>query len=407
MNQRSAIAPPIEAAALGKRRIAHAIFSGLSATLVGIALARFAYTPLVPSLIEQHWFAADDVVFLGAANLAGYLAGALLGRPIASRVGNANTLRLMMAGVTLAFLACAWPVSIAWFFAWRFLSGLAGGAIMVLVAATVLPSIPAERKGLASGAIFLGLGLGIAGTGILVPFLLELGLREVWLGLGLLSSALTLATWHGWPPGPSPSGAAASIASLARNPVITKFLVSFALMAVGLVPPMVFLADYIARGLGMGTHAGSQYWVVYGLGAIVGPLSYTWLAERAGYRSAIRAILAVEAAAVLLLSFSEQAPVMLAMAFLIGTFPPGIVPLVLGRLGELLAHDVNAQNATWSRATTLFALTQAAAGYCCSYLFKITHGQHLILFMTAAAGMSLALAVDLIPTGRQVRGPRA
>ena len=54
--------------------------AGLSASLVGLGLARFSYTPLIPALIAAKWFSASDVVYLGAANLAGYLAGALAAR---------------------------------------------------------------------------------------------------------------------------------------------------------------------------------------------------------------------------------------------------------------------------------------------------------------------------------------
>jgi MFS family permease len=122
------------------------IFAGLCASLVGIGLARFAYTPLIPSLIQAQWFSANDVVYLGAANLVGYLIGALLGRPLARQLGNKNALRLMMLLVTAAFFACAFPLSVSWFFGWRLLSGIAGGAIMVLVAATVLPHVPASAK---------------------------------------------------------------------------------------------------------------------------------------------------------------------------------------------------------------------------------------------------------------------
>jgi hypothetical protein len=39
-----------------------AIFAGLCASLVGIGLARFGYTPLIPPLIALHWFAAQDVM---------------------------------------------------------------------------------------------------------------------------------------------------------------------------------------------------------------------------------------------------------------------------------------------------------------------------------------------------------
>ena len=175
------------------------IFAGLCASLVSIGLARFAYTPLIPSLIQAHWFSASDVVYLGAANLVGYLIGALIGHPLARRTSNKTALRLMMLAVTLAFFACAFPLSVSWFFGWRLLSGIAGGAIMVLVAATVLPHVPASRKGLASGAIFLGIGLGIAGSGTIVPPLLSLGLQQTWLGLGLLALILTAVSWFGWP----------------------------------------------------------------------------------------------------------------------------------------------------------------------------------------------------------------
>ena len=54
--------------ATDKGAAARAIFAGLCASLVGIGLARFGYTPLIPPLIEAHWFAAQDVVYLGAVS---------------------------------------------------------------------------------------------------------------------------------------------------------------------------------------------------------------------------------------------------------------------------------------------------------------------------------------------------
>ena len=93
-------------------------------------------------------------------------------------------LRGMMALVTVAFFACALPLSFAWFFLWRFASGVAGGALMVLAAPTVLPHVPPARRGLAGGAIFTGVGLGIMASGTVVPLLLQAGLVATWCGLG-------------------------------------------------------------------------------------------------------------------------------------------------------------------------------------------------------------------------------
>lgn len=372
------------------------IFAGLCASLVSIGLARFAYTPLIPSLIQAHWFSASDVVYLGAANLVGYLIGALIGHPLARRTSNKTALRLMMLTVTLAFFACGFPLSVSWFFSWRLLSGIAGGAIMVLVAATVLPQVPAARKGLASGAIFLGIGLGIAGSGTIVPPLLNLGLQQTWFGLGLLALILTAASWFGWPTTAHPAAAALSNASSPSptDPNVYLLFAQYALMAAGLVPAMVFLVDYVARGLNAGAHVGALIWVMYGLGAIVGPVSYGFLADRLGAKTGIRIVLVLQALAVGLLSISSSFTALALLAVILGSFPPGIVPLALARVHELIPGH-HQQQVAWSRATVSFATFQALSGFAYSALFNASGGHHALMFVIAAGAIVVALLLEL------------
>src|SRR5947208_13766291 len=92
-----------------------ATLSGTCASLVGIGLARFAYTPLLPAIIDAHWFSPSSSTYLGAANLAGYLGGALLARPLALRIPTPIVLRGMMLLATAAFFACAFRSPFAWF----------------------------------------------------------------------------------------------------------------------------------------------------------------------------------------------------------------------------------------------------------------------------------------------------
>ncbi len=388
---------------------ARAILAGLCASLVGIGLARFAYTPLIPALIGAHWFGAGDVVFLGAANLAGYLAGALAGRPLARRLGARRALQAMMVLASLAFFACALPLSVSWFFGWRFLSGLAGGIIMVLAALTVLPAVPAARRALASGAIFLGIGLGIAASGTLVPLLLERGLAATWTGLGVLSLLLTLASWRWWPRAvPAAAAPAATTAAPAAapaapvipaghaGPALRLIYGQYALKAAGLVPVMVFLVDYVARGLHMDTHMASMFWIVYGLGAIVGPVAYGMLGERLGTSRATRLALLLQIGATLALVAGTHLAVLAAATLVAGSFPSGIVPLTLTRIRQALHQDGAAQAAAWSRATTIFALFQALAGYAYSWLFAASGGEHRIVLAVGAVALALALLSDLL-----------
>ncbi|KPU60198.1 major Facilitator Superfamily protein [Pseudomonas fluorescens] len=372
------------------------IFAGLCASLVSIGLARFAYTPLIPSLIQAQWFSASDVVYLGAANLVGYLIGALIGHPLARRTSNKTALRLMMLAVTLAFFACGFPLSVSWFFGWRLLSGIAGGTIMVLVAATVLPHVPAARKGLASGAIFLGIGLGIAGSGTIVPPLLSLGLQQTWFGLGLLALVLTAASWFGWPTATHPTAAAPSNtpSSSPTDPSVYLLFAQYAFMAAGLVPAMVFLVDYVARGLNAGAHVGALIWVMYGLGAIVGPVSYGFLADQLGAKTGIRIVLAVQALAVGLLSISSSFAALAVLAVILGSFPPGIVPLALARVHELIPEH-HRQQVAWSRATVSFATFQALSGFAYSALFNASGGHHALMFVIAAGAIVVAILLEL------------
>lgn len=298
---------------------------------------------------------------------------------------------------TLSFFASSVPMSFAWFFAWRFLSGLTGGIIMVLAASVILPHTSVARRGIVGGVIFAGVGLGVAASGTLVPLLLQQGLQQAWYGLGTLSALLTFASWWNWPteaegdaaPSPRPGKHHRALAA-ARG-----LLLQYGLNAVALVPHMVFIVDFVARGLGQGIAAGSRYWVLYGLGAIVGPLVTGHLGDRSGFGPALRAAFLIEAAAVLLPTVSAAPLSLIVSSVVVGGFTPGIVPLVLGRIHELVPHSAEQQRATWSHATTSFAVSQAAAAYGFSWIYAQTGGDYLVLFGLGGGAVVLALGIDL------------
>jgi len=271
-----------------------------------------------------------------------------------------------------------------------------------------LPHVPTARKGLASGAIFLGIGLGIAGSGTIVPLLLSLGLQATWLGLGVLSLALTALSWFGWPSElPHATTATAQAEPVEPTPPAVYLLFAqYAFMAAGLVPAMVFLVDYVARGLGAGAHVGALVWIMYGLGAIVGPVSYGFLADHLGARTGIRLVLVVQAITLGLLAISHSFLALALLAVILGSFPPGIVPLALARVHELVP-DHHRQQVAWSRATVSFASFQALAGFAYSALFNATGGQHVLLFVIAGGAIVIALilehAMKLLPSSVEQR----
>jgi len=385
-------------------RAVYATVAGFCGSLVAIGLARFAYTPLIPSLIQAHWFSASQSVTLGAANFVGYLIGAMLGRPIAHRFTSQHTLRWMMLAASVAFVACAFPLSILWFFVWRLTSGIAGGVIMVLVATSILPHIPAARRGFVSGMIFVGLGVGIAASGTVIPWLMQFGLRTTWLGLGALSLALTAISWAGWPRdhviAAAPKAHEPTVAThrdAARSAGTLRLLYAqYAANALGVVPAMVLLVDYVARGLHQGASSGAHYWVLYGVGSVIGPLVCGQLGDRIGFKATWRIVLFVQVLAAALLTFVGHSAALVVAAFATGALTCAIVPTVLGRIREVLAHDHHAQRAAWSHATTSFALFQALGGYAYSFLFAHSHENYALIFGCGMAALMLAFVADFV-----------
>lgn len=370
--------------------------AGLCASLVGIGLARFAYTPLIPAIVGGHWFSASNAAYLGAANLLGYLAGAAFANLIVSRFPVRAILRSMMALATVAFFACSHPSSFAWFFVWRALAGVAGGTLMVLTAPTILPHIPPSKRGIVSGAIFTGIGLGIAASGTLVPLLLRGGLSRAWLGLGIVCLLLTCVAWNSWPetePTHSSPTHAAHRVHVDRR-VFTLFF-EYALNAVGLVPHMIFLVDFVARGLHEGINIGAEFWVLFGLGAIVGPILSGHLADRIGHSRALPLAYVLQAFAIALPAFGLRSIWLILSSVIVGAFTPGIVPLVLGRIQELLVHHPSIHRKIWTHATIGFAISQALSAYGMSFLLVRSHS-YRVLFAISSVAMAIAFATNLL-----------
>jgi len=146
--------------------------------------------------------------------------------------------------------------------------------------------------------------------------------------------------------------------------------------------------------------------VLFGLGAIAGPLLSGHLADRAGFGPALRVAFVIQIVGVALPLIGTDPALLIASSVLMGAAVPGIVALALGRVNELLAHHPAAQKGAWSTATTAFAVFQAAAAYGLSFLFSQNGGNYQMLFAIGAAAIALALSIDLFTALRGEPGNR-
>lgn len=361
-------------------------------TLLGIGMARFAYTPLIPALVEAGWFTTHEAAYLGAINLLGYLIGAATAHRATLRFGARRVLGACLAITVASFYACAIDGGVYWYGFWRLACGVTGAMLVVVGAPAALSrAAVAERAG-TSARVFTGIGLGIMASGTLVPWLAGIGVAATWLALALVATLLAgwawFAVWRDLAPLPVTDHAAGASA---RLPWLALWLVivAYGLDAIGFVPHTLFWVDYIARELGQGLATGSGYWVVFGVGAVCGPVVAAAMAARVNFRPALAIALSLKAVAVGLPLVSSHVIALGLSSFFVGLLVPATVTLTSGAVAALTTPA--RQQQLWGWATLSFALAQAAAAYGMSWSYE-QFGSYLPLFGLALAALVVASA---------------
>ena len=84
------------------------------------------------------------------------------------------------------------------------------------------------------------------------------------------------------------------------------------------------LAVGVARGLGEGLVSGARCWVLFGIGAMLGPLVNGRLADRIGFAAGFRLALLVQTSCIALLAASSQSWALALSSFVVGAMVPGV-----------------------------------------------------------------------------------
>lgn len=375
------------------------LLAGIMATFMGLGLARFAYTPLIPLLVQAGWFSETRAVYLGEAILLGYLLGALLAHRLTQWWGPRVVVAVSLVAIVLSFVLCSWACSFAWFFAWRLIAGFAGATLIVVVPSMVVMATPIARRALVVNLIFAGVGLGTLLSATLLPMLLAFDLGVTCWSLAAFSLVAGASCWWGVQRIPvlaepfrrTGQAVGENGVGAATVWVVALVMTAYGLDAVGYLPHTVFWVDFIARENDFGQAAGVRQWAWFGAGAMLGPFLSAWLAHRVGWHRALWLGLTVKAAAVSLPLVSLTWLSQTTSSLLVGAMSSGVMALVSGRLTELLSPGTYQR--AWGLATAVFAVAQAGAGFLMASMFEWTQSARLLF---AAGGVLLVLAAFLV-----------
>lgn len=380
--------------------------AGGIATLLGIGMARFAYTPLIPALVEAGWFSTHAANYLGAVNLLGYLFGAALAHRATLIFGARAVLGVCLAVTVASFYACALNLpgdwGLYWYGFWRLACGVTGAMLVVVGAPAALSRVTVAQRARTGALVFTGIGIGVMASGTLVPWLAGFGVAATWLALALVATGLALwswwAVWTALAPLPKSAHHDETHTALPMLPIMLV-IVAYGLDAIGFVPHTLFWVDYIARELGQGLTTGSLYWVTFGLGAVCGPLVAGAMAAKMNFRPALTAGLAIKTVAVALPLFWVHPLALGLSSFFVGMLIPGTVTLTSGSIAALSTPE--RQQQLWGWATLSFALAQAIGAYGMSGAYEHM-ASYRPLFAVAAVSLVLATISAGVAASRRV-----
>jgi predicted MFS family arabinose efflux permease len=166
---------------------------GLLALAVAMGIGRFAFTPLLPIMQADVGLTVEAGGWLASANYAGYLIGALA----ATRL-HVTPLRAILGGllaIALTTLAMGFTHIFAEWIVWRTAAGIASAFVLVHVSAWSLQRLAALQRHSLGGVVFAGVGIGVAGAGLICLFFVAMGATsaQLWLILGAVSALAVLA----------------------------------------------------------------------------------------------------------------------------------------------------------------------------------------------------------------------
>ena len=267
---------------LNKKSNANIIVAGIFALIIGMGVARFAFTSLLPSMLENR----VDISFAGllaSINYFGYLLGAIFAifiKEVSLKV------KFFRIGLFISFFSTivlglqtndfVWIVS-------RFVAGFGSAMLMVVGSSLVMSRLNFEDKTKAMGIHFSGIGFSIVVTDILSRTVLNYSSWEnAWIALSILSIVLGAYSFYILDEQENKNflkikGKAFKIDSFVVVLIFTYFTVG-----IGFVVQGTFLPDIINSIEGL-EGIGSNSWLLVGVAGV--PSCIIWMRLASCYGS--------------------------------------------------------------------------------------------------------------------------
>lgn len=237
--------------------------------VVAMGIGRFAFTPQVPLMIDQHQLTLTSAAVVAAINYLGYLCGSWNAMRATTHVE--ARLKIGLWGAVALTLLSALATEPLLHSLIRFLIGWASGLAMVLVAAWSNEQLLKHQRPGLSAAVFAGPGTGIFLSGMLAVILhhWQIGASLAWCAYGALALLLVAAIARYLPQRGELHRAESAPEPLQMTRDLKKLVWSYSLAGFGYILPATFLSQMAASRFPESLF-GQYVWPIFGGAAVLG-----------------------------------------------------------------------------------------------------------------------------------------
>ncbi len=360
------------------------LLGGMLGLMIVMGIGRFAFTPILPLMQRDLGMSNTVAGWLAGLNYLGYLAGALFCAfsPRLLRFQSVAVLSLLMSIATTLAMGCT--LSVAWWGLLRFGGGVASAVLFIIISAEVAEALMRRGYGHWAGAMYGGVGAGIALSGLTIPWLDRIGQWDgAWIGMAIIATFLAVAGRA------LASGVTSPPASLCPTHQTTDLrtlwplVVAYFFEGLGYIVTATFLVAIVAATPGLSSYAPYS-WVAVGLAAVPSTILWPLWARRIGSKRALLAAYAVQAVGILVSMHADTITEVLFAAITFGGTFMGIVAMTLAEGNQRLPHNGNRAAAI---LTTSFGVGQILGPIAAGFLADLQQGFALPLLLAAVCIM--------------------
>ncbi len=280
-------------------------FTGALVTILAHGFGRMSYSVILPSMKDGLSLTYTQLGTIAMGNFVGYLCLAIIGGFLAARFGVRRVVFISLIVIGISLFLTGLTESFVFAFFMRLITGAGNGSSYVPIMALPAAWFVAKKRGLATGIVSGGIGVGLFLAGIILPPIISSfgkdGWRYAWFFMGIVVFILASVCYLFLRNNPQEKGLSiyggeeeqkggpkvtlfSAFKDIVVEPEIWKLGCVYFMYGFSYIIYLTFFVAYLTKEVGVAPVAAGRIFAVLGFFSIFCGVIWGWISDVLGRR---------------------------------------------------------------------------------------------------------------------------